>query len=133
MCFQSPVSDLLYHTSTLAVEQGQRSCAPGQTSHSRPFLAERIHWSQSFFFFLDFIYLFLERGAGREKERERHINVWLPLMHPLLGTWPVTQACAPTGTQTSDLVLRLSLIPLSYTARAHWSQSCWIQSGWSWT
>ena len=29
--------------------------------------------------FLPFIYLFLERG------RERNINVWLPLEHPLLG------------------------------------------------
>ena len=27
----------------------------------------------------DFIYLFLERREGREKERERNINVWLPL------------------------------------------------------
>ena len=26
-----------------------------------------------------------------EKERERNINVWLPLMWPPLGTWPVTQ------------------------------------------
>ena len=34
--------------------------------------------------FLKFIYLFLERGEG--KERERNINVWLPLVRPLLGT-----------------------------------------------
>ena len=27
------------------------------------------------FFFEDFIYLFLERGEGREKARERNINV----------------------------------------------------------
>ena len=26
-------------------------------------------------FFLDFIYLFLERGEGKEKERERNIDV----------------------------------------------------------
>ena len=40
------------------------------------------------YFFLnkDFIYLFLERGEGREKERERNVNVWLSLMSPLLGT-----------------------------------------------
>ena len=44
----------------------------------------------------DFIYLFLERGEGREKERERNINVWLPLTRPLVGTWPATQACALT-------------------------------------
>ena len=36
--------------------------------------------------------MFLERGEGREKERERNINVRLPLMCPLLGTWPATQA-----------------------------------------
>ena len=33
-------------------------------------------------FFKGFIYLFLER-EGREKERERNVNVWLPLVHPL--------------------------------------------------
>ena len=32
--------------------------------------------------FKDFIYLLLER--------ERNINVWLPLMQPPLGTWPAT-------------------------------------------
>ena len=37
-------------------------------------------------FLKDFVYLFLERGEGREKERERNINVWLPVMCPLLGT-----------------------------------------------
>ena len=33
----------------------------------------------SFLFLKDFICLLLERGEGREKERERNINVWLPL------------------------------------------------------
>ena len=55
------------------------------------------------FFKKDFTYLFLDRGEGREKERERNINVWLPLMHtpywgpglqprhvPWLGIEPVT-------------------------------------------
>ena len=37
-------------------------------------------------FLKDFICLFLERGEGREKERERNISVWLPLVRPLLGT-----------------------------------------------
>ena len=37
-----------------------------------------------------------------EKERERNINVWLPLVYPLLGTWPATQACALTGNWTHD-------------------------------
>ena len=62
----------------------------------------------------DFIYLFLER----EKDRERNINVWLPLVCPLLGTWPATQACALTGNGTSDpLVRRLVLNPLSHTSQ----------------
>ena len=40
--------------------------------------------------------------------------MWLPLMCPLLGTWPATQACALTGNQTSDpFFLRLALNPLS--------------------
>ena len=47
------------------------------------------------FILKDFIYLFLEGEEGREKERD--INVWLPLTWPPLGTWPTTQACALTG------------------------------------
>ena len=42
---------------------------------------------------------------GREKERERNINVWLPLTHPLLGTWPATQACALTGNPDSNCLV----------------------------
>ena len=45
------------------------------------------------FFKKDFIYLFLERGEGREKERER--NIRFSCAH-LGGTWPTTQACALT-------------------------------------
>ena len=44
-----------------------------------------------------FIYLFLESREGRKREREKNINVWLPLEHPLLGTWPATKAYALTG------------------------------------
>ena len=55
-------------------------------------------------FFKDFIYLFLERGKGREKEREGNIDQLL-LEHTQLGTEPTTQACALTGDQTSDLLL----------------------------
>ena len=69
-------------------------------------------------FLKDFIYLFLDRGEGREKKRERNINVWLPLEHPLLRTWPATQACALTGNQTGGpLVCRLVLSPLSLTSQ----------------
>ena len=71
-----------------------------------------------FLFFKEFIYLFLERRGGREKERERSINVWLPLMLPPLRTWPTTQACALTGNQTGNtLVHRPALNPLSHTSQ----------------
>ena len=56
-------------------------------------------------FVISFIYSFLERGE-EEKEREIKINVWLPLMHLLLGTWPTTQACALTGNRTGDPLVR---------------------------
>ena len=57
---------------------------------------------KTFSIFKDFIYLFLERGEGREKERTRNTNVCLPLAYPLLGTWPTTQACALTGNRTTN-------------------------------
>ena len=53
-------------------------------------------WLEVLFFKKDFMYLFLDSGEGTEKERERNINVWLPLACPLLGTWPTTQACSLT-------------------------------------
>ena len=68
--------------------------------------------------FLRFTYLFLERGERREKDRERNINVWLPLVHALLRTWLATQTCALPGNQTSDpLVQRPALNPLSHTSQ----------------
>ena len=42
----------------------------------------------------------------------------LPLVHPLLGTWPATQACALTGSRTTNpLVHRPPLSPLSHTSQ----------------
>ena len=46
------------------------------------------------------IYLVLDK-RGREGERERNINAWLPHTHQW-GTWPATQACALAGNQTGD-------------------------------
>ena len=67
--------------------------------------------------FIHFLNLPLERGEGREKERERNINVWLPLACPLLGTWLATQACALSGNQTWDLSgPRPALYQLSHTS-----------------
>ena len=57
------------------------------------------------YFFKDFIYLFLEK-EGREKERKRNTNAWLPLTFPLVGTWPATQACALTENRTGDPLVR---------------------------
>ena len=68
--------------------------------------------------FFKSIYLFIFREGNGWTERERNINVWLPLMCPLLGTWPATQACAPTGNGTSNpLVHRLALNPRSHTSQ----------------
>ena len=69
------------------------------------------------FLFLRF-YLSIFRERGREEERERSINVWLPLARPLLGTWPATQARALTGKGISDpLVCRPALKILSSTSQ----------------
>ena len=41
-------------------------------------------------------------------------------MHPLLGTWPATQARALTGNQTCNALLpSLMLNPLSHTSQKH--------------
>ena len=37
------------------------------------------------------------RELSGRTDRLKHVCVWLPLTHPLLGTWPATQACALTG------------------------------------
>ena len=74
---------------------------------------------------LYFIYLFLERGEGREKE-ERNIYAWLPPALPLLGTWPGLQlrhmpwpGTEPATLWTRDpLAHRPALNPLSYTSQA---------------
>ena len=65
-------------------------------------------------FFYDFIYFFLKRKEGREKEMERNIDQ-LTFTHPQLGTWPSTQACTLIRNQISDLlVCRLALNPLGH-------------------
>ena len=61
-----------------------------------------LYFSFHLVIFKDFIHLFLERGRERE-ERKRNINVWLPLVCPLPGTWPKTQACALTGIKLAAL------------------------------
>ena len=74
----------------------------------------------SLYSFFKRFYLFIFReGKGRRK-RDRNIHVWLPLVHPLLGTWPTTQARALTGNRISDpLVHRPVLNPLSHTSQGY--------------
>ena len=67
----------------------------------------------SYDFFKDFIYLFLERGEGREKERERNINV--REKHP-----SVTSRMRPTWDQTRNL-------GVSPNWESHW----WPSSLWN--
>ena len=63
-------------------------------------------------------YLFIFRGEGREKEKERNTNMWLHLVIPLLGPWPATQARALTGNRTDNPVFRrLALSLLCHTSR----------------
>ena len=101
------------------------SCCRGHSSQSwthikcsKYVLSSKLVSECLYSIFLDCIYLFLERGDRRKKEGERNINVWLPLTHPLLGTWPAIQACTLTGNQTGDpLVRRPALSPLSHTSQ----------------
>ena len=75
-----------------------------------------ITWFCPFVYVMHLKILFIYRQEGRERERERNINVWLPPVHPLLGTWPATQACTLTGNWTVDpLVHGLAPNPLSHT------------------
>ena len=65
----------------------------------------------SFHLHLKICLLILERGKGRENEREGNINR-LPLILTQLGIEPPTQVCALTGNQTCDLsVYRTTLYP----------------------
>ena len=69
---------------------------------------------QSFFKFN--LILFSERREGKEKGRETSVCVFSPA-HPILGTWPITQACALPGNRTGyPLVCRAALNPRSHTS-----------------
>ena len=77
-------------------------------------VTEQFLWG---FFWRFYLFIFRE-GERREKERERSINVWLPLTCLLLGTWPATQACALTGNWTSSLLIHSPVLnPLSHTSQ----------------
>ena len=59
-----------------------------QTTRFDSINCHRFYWSLYLFLKKDFIYILLEREEGREKERERNINVWLPLTCPHQGPGP---------------------------------------------
>ena len=72
--------------------------------------------------FKDFIYLSLDRWEGREKERERNINLWKDnsisclSQAPYWGPSPETQACAWLGIEWGNLLVRGPVLnPLRHT------------------
>ena len=66
------------------------------------------------FFLKKIMYLFLERGEEREKRGKQQ---WLPFTHLHHGTYPATQACAPDGSQTCNLLVsRMMPNPRSHTS-----------------
>ena len=78
----------------------------------------KIYDLQSWGNFFKRFYLFIFRERGKKGERERNINVWLPLECLPPGTLPPTQACTLTGNPTGDLlVYRPALNPLSHTSQ----------------
>ena len=65
----------------------------------------------------EILFIYFYRGEGREKEGEKHRCV-VPSQGAPLGMWPTTQACALTGNQTNNpLVRRPALNPLSHTGQ----------------
>ena len=105
-------------------QQGRTTSKLFSALGSWPFsLVRKEHQYNKCDFSKDFIY-FLERGEGRDKEREtlmceRNIDR-LPLTCPQLGTWPAAQACALTGNWTVDLfVCRGVLNPLSHNSQGN--------------
>ena len=79
--------------------------------------------------FKKYLLICLFLGRGSEGERKRNINVWLPLMRPLLGTWPATQACSLTGNLTVTLWVTG---PRLVHWGVHTSQGCYFSNSTNW-
>ena len=95
-------------------------------------------FNQRMFFLKNIIYLFIyffRQGVKRKKERERSINVWLPLICLILGTWPATQVLignqiALIGNRIGDpLFCRPVLNPLSHTSQGYIFSYCYFVIG----
>ena len=79
-----------YHNKSLKTKENKRSWKQLEKMNTLPYRAKR-EWHNFFLFFKKyFIYLFVERGEGKEREGEKHQCVVAPPPHPPLGTWPAT-------------------------------------------
>ena len=89
--------------------------------------------STIFFFFLRFyLFIYLERGEGREKVRERNINVWLPLTWPPTGDLACNPGMCPDWESNQwPFGLQPELNPRSYTSQGevHNLLSCFGRYG----
>ena len=68
-------------------------------------------------FFKDFIYLYLERGEGREKERERNISVFASHVAPSGHLARTPGMCPDWESNQQHLDSQPMLNPLSYTSQ----------------
>ena len=79
-------------------------------------------WTLVEYIFLKRFYSLIFREWERGRNREKETSMCVCHLSAPLGTWPTTQACAPTGNGTSDpLVHRPALNPLSHTGQGRLS------------
>ena len=68
--------------------------------------------------FLKFYLIIFREREGREKERERNINVWLPLVCPATGDLAHNPGMCPDWeSNCNPLIRRPALSPLSHTSQ----------------
>lgn len=119
--------------STLAVEQAQRSCAPGPSSHSKPFPAERAYWSQCCWIQSGWSWTWVSHGTqGSQGSCNQLPEVWpaslhaaKALKHPSLIMAPkVPTEWDPQWLSLQDSQAELSLG--AYTPQGAWppTSSC---------
>ena len=97
VCFYKLIPAAVWSMNLEEVSQADTAAVQVRSDSGVPLGAGNGEKEKQRFFKKDFIYVLLDRGEGREKERERNISVWLTLTCSLLDTWPATQASALTG------------------------------------